>query len=53
MTARVTWDGVESAYAAAGAWVDCALRADGSLFTPGETYLDPGTSCWVNCTGGS
>ena len=37
MTARVTWDGVESAYAAAGAWVDCALRADGSLFTPGET----------------
>ena len=37
MTARVTWDGVESAYAAAGAWVDCALRADGSLFTHGET----------------
>ncbi len=36
MTARVTWDGVESAYAAAGAWVDCALRADGSLFTPGK-----------------
>ena len=37
MGSRVTWDGVESAYAAAGAWVDCALRADGSLFTPGET----------------
>ena len=36
MTARVTWPGVESAYAAATAWVDCALRMDGSLFTPGE-----------------
>ncbi len=36
MTARVTWPGVESAYAAASAWVDRALRADGSLFTPGK-----------------
>ena len=37
MSARVThWDGVESAYAAAEAWVDCALRTDGSIFTPGK-----------------
>ena len=36
MPARVTGDGVESAYAAAEAWVDCALRTDGSLFTPGK-----------------
>ena len=37
MTARVTsWDGVESAYAAAQAWVDLGLRKDDSLFTPGK-----------------
>ena len=37
MSARVThWDGVERAYAEAEAWVDCALRTDGSLFTPGK-----------------
>ena len=37
MTARVTsWDGVESAYAAAQAWVDLGLRKDDSLFTPGN-----------------
>ena len=35
MSARVDWDGVERAYAAA-AWVDCGLRTDGSLFTAGK-----------------
>ena len=29
-------DGVENVYAAAQKWVDCALRDDGSLFTPGK-----------------
>ena len=37
MSSRVTsWDGVESAYAAAQAWVDLGLRKDDSLFTPGK-----------------
>ena len=37
MSARVTyWDGVESAYTAAQAWVDLGLRKDDSLFTPGK-----------------
>ena len=37
MGARKTGGGVEKVYEAASKWVDCALRADGSLFTPGET----------------
>ena len=38
MSARVSyWDGVESAYAAAQAWVDLGLRKDDSLFTPGKS----------------
>ena len=36
MTARVNWDGVEAAYAAAETWVDRGLRNDDSLFTPGR-----------------
>ncbi len=36
MGARKTGGGVERVYEAASKWVDCALRADGSLFTPGE-----------------
>ncbi len=36
MGTRKTGEGVERVYAAAEAWVDCALRADGSLFTPGK-----------------
>ena len=33
---RKTHDGAESVYAAAQKWVDCALRKDDSLFTPGK-----------------
>ncbi len=36
MGARKTGDGVEKVYEAASKWVDCALRVNGSLFTPGE-----------------
>ncbi len=36
MGSRKTHDGAEKVYAAAQKWVDCALRADDSLFTPGE-----------------
>ena len=35
MGSRITGNGVEDVYAAAAAWVDRALRADDSLFTPG------------------
>ena len=35
MGSRLTDDGVERVYNAARAWVDSALRTDGSLFTPG------------------
>ena len=35
MGSRLTDDGVEKVYNAARAWVDSALRTDGSLFTPG------------------
>ena len=35
MGSRLTDDGVERVYDAAQAWVDSALRTDGSLFTPG------------------
>ena len=36
MTARNTGDGAEPVYAAAQKWVNCALRSDDSLFTPGK-----------------
>ena len=36
MGSRKTHDGVEKVYAAAEAWVNCALRSDDSLFTPGR-----------------
>ena len=36
MSARKTYEGVDKVYDAAEKWVDCALRSDGSLFTPGE-----------------
>ena len=36
MGSRKTHDGVEKVYAAAEAWVECALRSDDSLFTPGK-----------------
>ena len=36
MSSRRTDAGAEKAYTAAEAWVNCALRNDGSLFTPGE-----------------
>ena len=35
MSSRLKENGVEKVYEAAEAWVDCALRTDGSLFTPG------------------
>ena len=34
MSARKTGNGVENVYEAAKTWVGCALRSDGSLFTP-------------------
>ena len=36
MGSRRTGNGVERVYHAAQRWVDCALRKDGSLFTPGD-----------------
>ena len=36
MGSRKMGDGVEKVYEAAQKWVDCALRADDSLFTPGK-----------------
>ena len=36
MGSRKTHEGADKVYEAAQKWVDCALRADGSLFTPGE-----------------
>ena len=36
MGSRYTWDGAENIYMAAQSWVDSALRADDSLFTPGQ-----------------
>lgn len=41
MGSRRTGNGVENVYMAAKAWVDCALRTDDSLFTPG-------TPIWTN-----
>lgn len=37
MSARNTGDGAEQVYAAAQRWVNCALRSDDSLFTPGKS----------------
>ena len=36
MSARRISEGAEEAYKAGEAWVECALRNDGSLFTPGD-----------------
>ena len=44
MGSRRTRGGVERVYEAAKAWVDCALRADDSLFTPGK---DIWSSRWL------
>ena len=38
MGAKRMGEGVESVYTTAQKWVDCALRKDGSLFTP-ETAI--------------
>ena len=42
MGSRMTGEGAEKVYDAAQKWVDCALRTDGSLFTPGEAIWTPG-----------
>ena len=44
MGSRKTHQGAENVYAAAQKWVDCALRADDSLFTPGKPIW---TSRWL------
>lgn len=44
MGAKKTGGGVENVYAAAEKWVDCALRSDDSLFTPGKQIW---TSQWL------
>ena len=44
MGSRKTGGGVENVYAAAQKWVDCALRSDDSLFTPGTPIW---TSQWL------
>ncbi len=36
MSSRKTFQGTERVYAAAEKWIDCALRNDDSLFTPGK-----------------
>ena len=36
MGSRATAEGADKVYAVAQQWVDCALRTDGSLFTPGK-----------------
>ena len=41
MSSRKTHEGAEAVYAAAQKWVDCALRADNSLFTPGTPIWTP------------
>ncbi len=38
---RTELPGQENVYAAADLWVDCALRSDGSLFTPGTPIWTP------------
>ena len=44
MGSRKTHEGAEHVYEAAQKWVDCALRDDGSLFTPGTPMW---TSKWL------
>ena len=44
MGSKKTGGGVENVYAAAEKWVDCALRSDDSLFTPGTPIW---TSKWL------
>ena len=44
MGSRKKHDGAEAVYAAAQQWVDCALRKDDSLFTPGKPIW---TSRWL------
>ena len=44
MGSRRIGGGVENVYAAAEKWVDCALRSDDSLFTPGTPIW---TSQWL------
>ena len=44
MSSRKTGGGVEKVYEAAQKWVDCALRTDDSLFTPGKAIW---TSRWL------
>ena len=44
MRSRKTHDGAEKVYGVAQRWVDCALRADDSLFTPGTAIW---TSEWL------
>lgn len=41
MSARNTGNGAEQVYAAAPKWVNCALRSDDSLFTPGKSIWTP------------
>ena len=41
MSSRRTADGADKVYDAAQAWVDSALRSDGSLFTPGKKIWTP------------
>ena len=44
MATRIMNGGAEKVYSAAAAWVEQALRTDGSLFTPGESIW---TSHWL------
>ena len=41
MSARYTERGADRVYAVAQEWANCALRADGSLFTPGKPIWTP------------
>ena len=41
MSSRRTADGADKIYDATRAWVDSALRSDGSLFTPGKKIWTP------------
>ena len=42
MGSRKKYDGAEKVYEAAQKWVDCVLRADDSLFTPGKAIWSSG-----------
>ena len=41
MSSKRTGQFAQETYAAAKAWVDCALRTEGSLFTPGKAIWTP------------